>query len=148
MKSRSPELSEWCRQNVGRPCICGPDHVGGNPHHRQPRSQNGFDSPGNLVAACPDCHKKYHTSCGQQLSKDVISRVGNFHMWMLRWTDAPISLMGPQRGINPKMMAPDFVIAEWAYWWCLGQYRNFSDGCLSRLGKIEEFEARDFRGDL
>ncbi|MFJ2714905.1 HNH endonuclease [Pseudomonas sp. NPDC087346] len=67
---RDPELKGWVRQQANGKCEgCGnpaPFEKDGKPflevHHVKHLSQDGSDTPSNVVALCPNCHQRCHHS--------------------------------------------------------------------------------------
>lgn len=127
-------------------CICcGKPWSAGNEwddeHHRQPKSQNGTDDPQNKVRVCRECHEKYHNICGQRLAARVEDRVTNFRHWASQFKG--VTFFGFRGGIRPADMAPDFVHDEVGYFILTGISLDYSDGCLSRIGRVSEYPVRE-----
>jgi hypothetical protein len=119
------------------PCICC-NKPARDPHHPWPKSQGGADK--GEVPACRDCHSLYHAICGQQLAKTVKARVRNFGVWMSKFPQH--DMMGHSPGINPAAMAPMFVREEAGHFLLTQEYEDFSEGCLSTLGKVTTYPPR------
>jgi hypothetical protein len=118
-------------------CICC-NKAARDPHHPHPKSQGGKDK--GEVPACRDCHSLYHAICGPQLAKTVKARVTNFGVWMSKFPGC--GFMGPQEGLRPGDMAPGFVIQEAGHFLLWRVYEDFSEGCLSTLGKVTTYAPR------
>lgn len=144
MQKKSDALRAWERRG-GRHCICCPNKQGLPlvAHHRQPKSQNGQDIDSNLRPPCTDCHGRYHTATGQRLAMRVEDRVANHGRWLQDCGVQP-DLMGVAKGLAPWQMSPQWVEDEFAYWFTIGKYKDMSKGRLSRIGKVQEFEQREF----
>lgn len=125
-QNKHPASKRWC-------ICCGKNYTL-DPHHKHPKSQEGSDEDANKVLACRDCHSLYHALCGQRLAMKVAARVRNFLTWMAEFPGT--SFMGPREGLGPADMAPEFVIQEVGHFMLKPEYKDYSKGCLSTLGKI------------
>ena len=119
-------------------CECCLVQIATEEHHRQPRSQNGGEEPENKPRVCGDCHTLYNIHC-MTLAKTPEARVRNFALWLAEWPDCKMELCGKKKGPNPFVMAPEFLLDEWALFNAVGETDDFSEGCLSNLGKITPF---------
>lgn len=118
-------------------CICC-NKPARDKHHPHPKSQGGTDK--GEVPACRDCHSLYHAICGQQLAKTVKPRVRNFGKWMAKFPGC--SLLGPQEGLRPADMAPGWLQEEAGHFLLTRSHVDFSEGCLSTLGKVKTYPER------
>ena len=120
-----------------RACICC-NKPARDPHHPHPQAQGGTDE--GTVPVCRDCHGLYHNICGQGLAKFVKARVRNFGIWMSKFPKH--DMLGHAPGINPADMAPVFVREEAGHFILTQEYQDFSEGCLSTLGKVKTYPPR------
>lgn len=134
-------------------CICcgkpwTPSNEYCHKHHRHPKSQNGGDEDTNIELACKDCHELYNVN-NMQLAQgtdtaSVKARVRNFKLWIANFPDAPVDFFGPKGGLRPWDMAPDFVLEEVGHFMLSvnTEYKDYSNGRLSRLGKVSVYPKR------
>ena len=120
-------------------CECCHVQTASQTHHTQPTSQNGTDDPDNTVRVCHDCHNLYHSLTNQRLANTVAARVQNFARWLAQWPGTETELCGGKSGPSPCVMAPEWMLQEWAdasIVVAFGKLEDHSDGRLSNLGKI------------
>ena len=129
-------------------CVCCYAQTASETHHRQPKSQRGSDEPDNLARACHDCHDLYHTITNQRLANTLKGRVQNFALWLAKWPDVKPEVCGKTHGPNPYIMAPGWVVQEWADAECAGHVmEDLSHGRLSNIPKVQVFKPRPPLGE-
>jgi len=116
-----------------RSCECCRVNLADDPHHPWPKSQGGKDK--GTINACRDCHSRYHAIVGQRLAKRALARAKNHQKWYSTW-DVGVDLMGKKGGVNPHIMAPEWVVQEWADYLSMGEVDGRNDKKLSQLGTI------------
>jgi hypothetical protein len=124
-------------------CRCCLSSIADQEHHRQPKSQNGSDEPKNLVAVCEGCHSLYHTMTNQRLASTPKARVRNFVDWLAQWPGTETEVCGKKHGPHPYLMAPEWMVQEWADSQCGAEPKDLSNGCLSNLGKVSSYPIRE-----